>query len=166
MSTVVASKKDSIQDFPISEWKIWHGGELGHNKGAWGTYLDLRGRQWQDAGENSIMKSFTICTNSMESSPVWEATTVQINKDEMAGGGCCIHGRDRRCIERSLGRPSADRILLKWFVSYDIFLSPFFLTTCFGHIRPSSGVYYFAKIVALHGMSKFSYHVYPRYLSI
>jgi hypothetical protein len=39
-------------------------------------------------------------------------------------------------------------------------ISPYLLLTiCFGHIRPSSGVYYFAKIAALYGMSKFSYRV-------
>jgi hypothetical protein len=33
------------------------------------------------------------------------------------------------------------------------------LTTCFGRMRPSSGVYNFAKNVTLSGMSNFSYYV-------
>jgi len=28
----------------------------------WGRYLDLKGRKWQKAGEDCIMRGFTICT--------------------------------------------------------------------------------------------------------
>jgi hypothetical protein len=41
----------------------------------------------------------------------------------------------------------------------NLLLAPILPTTCFGRIRPSSGVYCFAKIVVLYGVSKLSYSV-------
>jgi len=34
---------------------------LSSRTGCWGEYLNLRGRKWQQTGENQIMRSFIIC---------------------------------------------------------------------------------------------------------
>jgi hypothetical protein len=40
-------------------------------------------------------------------------------------------------------------------ITFPFPMQHFFLTTCFGRIRPSSGLFYFSKIVVLYGMSIF-----------
>jgi hypothetical protein len=45
----------------LSHWgKIIDGGRL--RTGYWGEYLDLRGRKWQEAREDCIMRNFITCT--------------------------------------------------------------------------------------------------------
>jgi hypothetical protein len=40
-----------------------------------------RGMIWQEGGENCIMRSFIICTNSMELTPPWEATSCSATQE-------------------------------------------------------------------------------------
>jgi hypothetical protein len=54
--------------------------------------LNLRGRKWQDAGEDCTMKSFMNCFYGE-----------QIKGDEM-DGTCRTHGRNKKCYSMLIGK--------------------------------------------------------------
>ena len=52
--------------FGFETWSLSHWGRntgWGYSRmGCWGSCLGLRGRKWQETGENCVMRSFMICT--------------------------------------------------------------------------------------------------------
>jgi hypothetical protein len=54
--------------------------------------LDLRGRRWQEAGEDYITKSFMTCT-------LLQILLGDHVKEDGMGRACSLHGRYEKCIK-------------------------------------------------------------------
>jgi hypothetical protein len=74
--------------------------------------LDLRGRKWQEAGEDCTMRNFITYTLHQI------VSCDQIIEDEM-GRACSFHGRDEMCVQNLAGKTEGMRSLRRPMRSWD-----------------------------------------------
>jgi hypothetical protein len=60
--------------------------------GCWGEYLKLRGRKWQEAREDCIMRSFVTCT-------LRQILLGWSNQEGWDRQVCSTHGKEDKCVQ-------------------------------------------------------------------